>query len=57
MVLAGPERRGESRRMEEARRYSRATLANLVFLAYLAAAGTVLGSLVFTLLFTWYLSV
>lgn len=57
VVLAGPERRGEQRRMEESRRNSWATLANLVFLACLAMGGTVFGGLVFTLLFTWYLSV
>ncbi len=57
VVLAGPERRGEHRRMEEGRRYPRATLANLVFLACLAMGGTVFGGAVFALLFTWYLSV
>ncbi len=57
VVLAGPERRGELRRMEEGRRNPWATLANLVFLACLAMGGTVFGGFVFTLLFTWYLSV
>ncbi len=57
VVLAGPECRGEQRRMEEGRHHPRATLANFVFLACLATVGTILGGSVFTLLFTWYLSV
>jgi len=57
VVLAGPERRGESRRMEEHRRNPRATLANLATLAVLAMAGTVIGGFLFSLLFTWFLTV
>lgn len=57
VILAGPERRGENRRMEERRRISRMTFANLAVLALLGLAGTVVGGFVFSLLFTWFLTV
>ncbi len=56
VVLAGPERRGDQRHLEERRQRSPTSLASVLFLVGLATGGTVLGGLIFTLLFTWYLS-
>ncbi len=56
VVLAGPERRGAQRRTEESRHRNPTSLASVLFLVSLATGGTVLGGVIFTLLFTWYLS-
>ena len=54
VVLAGPERRGDLRRLEERSRKPAVTLANAAFLAAPASGGTVMGSALFALPFTWF---
>lgn len=56
VVLAGPERRGLQRRLVESRQRNPTSLASMLFLVGLATGGTVLGGAIFTLLFTWFLS-
>lgn len=55
VILAGEERRSKTRRSTERENFPVATLGNLLFLGGFVTAATVVGSLLWTLLFVWFL--
>lgn len=56
VVVAGKERRSAERRRQERVSHPMGTLGNMLFLAGLAAVGTVVGSVVFAQLLVWFLA-
>ncbi len=55
-LLSGEERRSAARREIEHAKHPIARLSNLLFLAFLTSVFTVIGGLIWTVIFTWYLS-
>ena len=56
VIVAGPERRSKERRIAERENHPVGTIGNVLFLAALAAGGTIVGALIFTQLFIWFLA-
>lgn len=56
VLLAGEERRSKARRIAERRQHPVTTAGNLLFVGATVTLATVLGSLLWTVGFVWYLS-